>query len=252
MNNESRRAAVMERYYFHAEVGDYSRKLRRAITVVIAPILTMCVFCAVIIFLNLNSDFLRLLLWVIAFGVLTGMIFAFIAVYVTDKYKRRHSRYTFFDILPSGLVYSEYAGEFTRYGKRVILRKLYYIPFKSLESVSRDPKVSPRRLVIKGEVREYFHETDRLGYHIAENGELIFDTLILNTNYFKIKNTLTIKERLGNTKRIEHAVLYYWEEFKKIPERRPFDITKAIAVRKRKKPTTSNPKLEAPSYSRKW
>ncbi len=242
----------MERYYFHAEVGDYSRKLRRAITVVITPILTMCVFCAVIIFLNLSSDFLRLLLWVIAFGVLTGMIFAFIAVYVTDKYKRRHSRYTFFDILPSGLIYSEYAGEFTRYGKRVILRRLYYIPFKSLESVSRDPKVSPRRLVIKGEVREYFHETDRLGYHIAENGELIFDTLILNTNYFKIKNTLTIKGHLGNTRRIEHAVLYYWEEFKKIPERRPFDITKAIAVRKRKKLTTSNPKLEAPSYSRKW
>ncbi len=242
----------MERYYFHAEVGDYSRKLRRVISVVITPILTLCVFCAVIIFLSVNTDFFRMLLWVIAFGILTGMIFTFVAVYVMDKYKRRHSRYTFLDILPSGLIYSKYAGEFTRYGKRVILRKLYYIPFKSLESVSRDPKISPRELVIKGEVREYFEETKRLGYHITEDGELIFDTLILNTNYFKIKSSLTIKEHLGNTRRIEHAVLHYWEEFKKIPERRPFDITKAIAVRKRKKPTTSNPKLEGPSYSRKW
>lgn len=242
----------MERYYFHAEVGDYSRKLRRVISVVITPILTMCVFCAVIIFLNLSSDFLRLLLWVIAFGVFTGIVFTFIAVYLTDKYKRRHSRYTFFDILPSGMVYSEYAGEFTRYGKRVILRRLYYIPFKGLESISRDPKKSTRELVIKGEVREYFEETNRLGYHIAESGDLIFDTLILNTNYFKIKNTLTIKEHLGNTKRIELAAMHYWEEFRKIPERPPFDITKAIAVRKRKKLTTSNAKLEAPSFSRKW
>lgn len=242
----------MERYYFHAEVGDYSRRLRRVISVVITPILTMCVLCAVGIVLGFGSDFVRLMLWVIAFGVLMGMVFTFIAVYVTDKYKRRHSRYTFFDILPSGLIYSEYAGEFTRYGKRIILRKLYYIPFKGIESISRDPKKSTRELVIKGEVREYFEETNRLGYHITEDGELLFDTLILNTNYFKKRNTLTIKEHLGNTKRIERAALYYWEEFRKIPEKPPFDITKAIAVRKRKKLTTSNPKLEAPSYSRKW
>lgn len=242
----------MERYYFHAEVEGYSRKLRRIIIIVIAPILTVCVFCAVNIVLGFSSDFARLSMWVIAFAVLAGMIFTFTAAYLTDKYKRRHSRYTFFDILPSGLVYSEYAGEFTRYGKRVILRRLYYAPFKGLESISRDPKKSTRELVIKGEIREYFEETNRLGYHVTEDGELIFDTLILNTNYFKSVDTLTIRERLGNTKRIERAALHYWEEFKKIPDKPPFDITKAIAVRKRKKLKTSNAKLEQPSYSRNW
>ncbi len=242
----------MERYYFHAEVGDYPRKLRRTIIVVIAPVLTMCVFCAVNIVLNLSSGFVRLMFPIIAFGILTGMIFTFTAVYLTDKYKRRHSRYTFFDIVPDGLVYSEYAGEFTRYGKRVILRRMYYIPFKKLESVTRDPKRSPREICFKGEIREYFHETDRLGYHITEDGQLVFDTVILNTNYFNTITSFTVRNRLGNTKRLERSILHYWEEFKQIPDKKPFDITKAIGVRRRRKPKTSNPRLEAPSFSRNW
>lgn len=241
----------MERFYFHADVSGYPRKLRRVASVVITPILTMCILCSAYIVLNFDSEFARLMLLIIAFGILVGMVFSFTAVYLTDKYKRRHSRYTFFDIVPSGMVYSEYAGEFTRYGKRIILRRLYYIPFASLESVSRNPKF-PREICFKGEIREYLHETDRLGYHITEDGELVFDTLILNTNYFTTVKELTIRDRLGSTRRLEKSALHYWEEYKQIPDKEPFDITKVIAIRKKKKPKTSNPVLEAPSYSRNW
>lgn len=242
----------MERYYFHADVSGYPRRLRRLIIVVIAPILTMCVFCAVNIVLNFSSDLARLMFPIIAFGILTGMVFTFTAVYLTDKYRRRNSRYTFFDIVPDGLVYSEYAGEFTRYGKRVILRRLYYIPFKGLESVSRDGKRFPHDITFKGEIREYFHETNRLGYHITEDGQLVFDALILNTAYFTTVNALTVKNKFGSTRLIERSVLHYWEEFRQIPDKKPFDITKVIGVRRRRKPKTSNPELERPTFSRNW
>lgn len=242
----------MERYFFHADTNGYTARLKKILLVVIAPIITLCIFCSVTIVLNFSSDFARIMMWIIAFSVFTGMVFTFAAVYLTDKHKRRNSRYTFFDILPDGMIYSEYAGEFTHFGKRVILRRLYYIPFKTLKAVKRSPKTAPHRITFEGEIREYFHETDRLGYHITEDGDLVFDTFALNTYHFNKIESLTIKERLGSTRRLERSVLAYWEEFRKIPERKPFDITKAIAVKKRKKLKTSNALLETPNYSRNW
>ena len=242
----------IEKYYFHADVEKYSNKLRQLLIVVIVPMLAVCTFCTVNIVLNYRSDFAKLLMIVIAASVFSGMVFTFIAVYFTDRIKRRHARYTFFDIIPSGMVYSEYAGEFTRYGERIIMRRLYYIPFDKLTGVSRDPKTAPHDISFNGEIREYYLETSRLGYHIGEDGKLEFDTSVLNIAYYSTVNSVTVKDRLGNTKHLEKSVLYYWEQFKSIPEKKPFDISQFVAERRRRKPKTSNPALEAPSFSRKW
>lgn len=243
---------AVQKYYFHADVEKYSNILHHMLVVVIMPILAICVFSTVNIVLNFGSDFSRLLMWVIGGSVCFGMIFTFVSVYVIDKLRRRHSRYTFLDIIPRGVILSEYAGEFTRYGERTILRRLYYIPFDKLESVSRNPKEAPHNIKFKGEIREYLHETDRLGYHINDDGYPEFDTVILNMSYFKLIPEVTVKNRLGNTARIEKSVLYYWEEFKNMPEKRPFDISKFIPERRRTRPKTSNPALEAPSFNRNW
>lgn len=242
----------IEKYYFHADVEKYSENLRRLLVIVLVPIFTLCTFCSVNIVLNFRSNFAKFLMIVILASVFCGMVFTFLAVYITDKKKRRHARYTFFDIIPYGMVYSEYAGEFTRYGERVILRRLYYIPFEKLESVFRDPKVAPHDICFKGEMREYFLETDRLGYHINEDGKLEFDSFELNTRLFSTVNMVTVKKRLGNTKRLERSVLYYWEQFKSIPEKKPFDISNFVSERRRKKLKTSNAALEKPSFSRNW
>lgn len=242
----------IEKYYFHADVEKYSDKLGQLLVVVIVPMIAVCTFCTVNIVLNYRSDFAKLLMIVIAASVLFGMIFTFAAVYIIDKIKRRHARYTFFDIIPHGMIYSEYAGEFTRYGERIIMRRLYYIPFEKLSSVSRNPKTAPHDIAFKGEIREYFLETDRLGYHIDEDGKLEFDTAILNIGMYSTVNEVTVKNRLGNTKRLEKSVLFYWEQFKTIPEKKPFNISQFVKERKRRKPQTSNPKLEAPSFNRKW
>lgn len=240
------------KYFFHAEISTYRQRLRHAMTLLTMSIFAVGIFCTVNIVLNLGSDIVFLLLAVIGGLVLLGMITAFIAVYITEKYKRRHSKYTYFDFLPKGMVFSEYAGEFAHFGNRTILRRLYYIPFDKLASVSRDPKTAPHNLTFTGEIRAYFQETDRLGYHITEDNDLEFDSAELNTRLFEEIPVLVIKDRFGNTKMLEKSVNFYWEQFKNAPEKKPFNISDYVSVQKRRKLHTSNPALEAPSYSRNW
>ena len=240
------------RHFFHADTEVYSDALRRALIIVIVPLLGVCAFCTINIILHYDLGFSKVLAIIIAAVVLFGMIFGFSAVYITEKKKRRHARFTFFDIFPTGMVFSEYAGEFIRYGERIILRRLYYIPFADFESVSRNPKKTPREITIHGKMREYFLESNRLGYHIDDNGSLIFDTAILHLGFFTEHDELTIKKRFGCTKRLIESILYYKERFDNIPEKKPFDTSDYVAVRRRPRPKTSNPALEAPSYNRNW
>lgn len=242
------------KYFFHAEIAKYTARLRHMMILAAMSVFAVCTFCTVNIVLNFGSDIVYLLLVVIGGLVLLGMIFAFSAVYITEKRKRRHSKYTYFDFLPKGMVFSEYAGEFVRFGDRIILRRLYYIPFDKLTAVSRDPKTAPHNLTFTGEIREYFQETDRLGYHVSEDGNLEFDSAELNTRLFEVIPTLVIKNRFGNTKKLEKSVNFYWEQFKNTPEKKPFNISDYVSVQKRKKLHTSNPALEEPSvsYNRNW
>lgn len=241
------------RYFFHADTSKYGERLRRLMIIVLVPIAAICVFCTIQMALNYRSEVVRILLAIIGVCVLTGMVFAFSAAYIVEKRKRRHARYTFFDLLPSGMVFSEYAGEYVHWGSRVILRRLYFIPFGGLESVSRDPKKAPHDITFKGEIRAYFYESGRLGYHVNEDGAVEFDADILNWGMFETAAELTVKNRFGNTKRLERSVLYYLEQFRNAPEKKPFDISEYVAARRNKpKPTTSNPALEAPSFNRNW
>ncbi len=240
------------KYFFHADTSKYGERLRHLLIIVNVPIIALCVFCTIQIVLNYRSEIAVMLLAVIAGCILIGMIFAFSALYIAEKYRRRHAHYTFFDFLPCGMVFSEYAGEYVHWGDRVILRRLYFIPFETLESVSRDPKKSPHDITFKGEIRSYFYESGRLGYHVNEDGGIEFDTDMLNRGMFEKVREITVKNRFGNTKRLEKSALYYLEQFKKIPEKKPFVLSDFVTVRRKPKPTTSNPALEAPSYNRNW
>lgn len=242
---------MSNKYFFHADIAKYSERLRHLLIIVSVPIIALCVFCTIQIVLNYRSEFALILLGVICGSILLGMIFAFSAVYITEKHRRRHARYTFFDFLPSGMVYSEYAGEFVRYGERIILRRLYYIPFEAFGNVSRAKK-SPYDITFRGEIRAYFFESGRLGYHVTEDGVLEFDTEVLNWGMYDTLTELTVKNRFGNTKPLERSVQYFFEQYKSIPEKKPFNISEYVAVRRKAKLTTSNPALEAPSYSRNW
>lgn len=243
-----------EKYFFHADADKYTDILRKTLINVIIPLSALCVFSAVNIVLHFRSAVAGLLFAVIAGCVLFGMIFTFSAVYIAERGKRRNARFTFLDILPCGIVYSEYAGEFIRYGDRIVLRRLYLIPFAELEEVSRDPKKSPHNITFKGSIRSYFFDSDRLGYHVTEDGEPVFDTDILNIAYYDTLNELVIKNQLGNTKRLERSVLYYLTRFRNKPPKEDFDISKFVSTPKRRKLKTSNAELEKPSlnFNRNW
>lgn len=240
------------KYFFHAEVEKYTRRLKHMMLLAAMSVFAVCAFCTINIVLNFGSEIVYLLLALIGGFVFLGMVFGFSAVYFTEKHKRRHSKYTYFDFLPKGMIFSEYAGEFTRYGEKKILRRLYYIPFEGLISVARDPKTAPHNLTFTGEIRAYFQESDRLGYHIDEDGNLEFDSAELNIRLYEELPSLVVRDRFGNTKRLEKSVNFYLEQYKNTPEKKPFNISDYVSVRKRTKLRTSNAALEEPSFSRKW
>lgn len=243
------------KYFFHADTDKYRRRLKSMMTIVFMPLFAVCVFCTVNLVLNLRVDmdreFIILMLAVIAGTVFIGMTFAFTAAYFTEKLKRRHSRFTYFDILPDAMVYSVYAGEFVRYGERVIYRKLYFISFNGFESVSRNPKTAPDSVTIKGEIREFLLPDRHLGYHV-ENGATSFNHPELNERGFTLRGALEVNGRLGSTKRLERSINYYFERYKNKPEKKPFNIAEHISRKKKTTPRTSNPALDAPHYDRKW
>lgn len=246
----------MKKYFFHADTEKYRRRLKSMLIIVLVPLFMICVFCTVNIVLNLRVDtsmeFVALMLGIIAGCVFMGMTFSFVSAYFTEKLKRRHSKYTYFDIIPGGMVYSLYAGEFTRYGKRIIMRRLFYIPFSGLEEVSRDPKTDPEAISFKGSVREYFLASDELGYHVNEEGEIAFDHPELDTRGYEERNSLVISGRLGRTKALLSSVEFYREQYVNRPEKKPFNIADYVSKKKKRVIHTSNPELEAPSFNRKW
>ncbi|MBS7369455.1 MAG: hypothetical protein KIG62_04810 [Oscillospiraceae bacterium] len=243
------------KYYFHADTQHYKQRQKSLMITVNVPIIAVCVFCTVNIVLHLADEdkgIVALLFAIIVGSVAAGMICAFATAYFTEKLSRRHSRYTYFDILPDGMIYSEYAGEFVSGGRLEIFRRLYYIPFKGFEGAERGGKSAPCELTLRGDIREYFLPSRSLGYHVTETGETVFDMWELNERGYERRQTLAIKNTLGGTKQLEKSVAYYAEQFRERPEKKPFDISEHIAKKKRAHKTTSNPALEAPSFDRSW
>lgn len=243
------------RSYFHADTERFSKQLRAMTVTVLMPLAAICVFCVVNIILNLreglDSGLIGLLMLIIAGCVFVGTVFEFAAVYAVTRLRLRHSRYTYFDIVPSGLVFSLYAGEHYVWGGRVIYRRLCYVPFSELREVQRDKK-APRSLTVRGGVREYLLHSDALGYHITEDGELTFDHWELNLRGYTELSQMEVRRVFGSTRRLERSVLHYWEQYKNTPPKKEFNIADHVAVKKYHRPKTSNPLLESPSFDRKW
>ncbi len=244
------------RYFFHADTARYRRRQKSAMITLLVPLSAISVFCVVNIVLNLRPEggreFLLLMLGIIMGCAAVGMAAAFIGAYFTEKAVRRNSRYTYFDILPDGMVYSEYAGEYVWRGRCEICRRLWYIPFAAFEGAQRDPKADPCALTLKGEIRSYYLPSRFLGYHVDEAGATVFDRAELNQYGFERTSVLVIRGRLGRTKALERSVNHYFEEYTNRPAKKAFDISEHITRHAKRRPHTSNPALEAPSFDRNW
>lgn len=244
------------RDFFHCDTTIYKKRLKTVLAALLAPLIAVCVFCAANIIFNLRPDgdkgFARLMLWISVGCVAAGMIFCFAGAYIADRKMRFHAKYTYFDILPKGMIYSRYAGQHRLYGERTIYRHLYYIPFSSLTEVQRDPKRAPFELTICGVAQQYFLPSDCLGYHINEDGELQFDNPELMERHFELRGKLVISHDFGRTKQLQRSIEHYLEQFRNAPQKKQFNIADHVAVKSKRPLRTSNPLLSAPSFDRKW
>lgn len=244
------------RDFFHCDTTIYKKRLKTVLVALLAPLIAVCVFCAAIIIFNMRPDgdkgFAVLMVWIAVGCVAAGMIFCFGGAYIADRKRRYHARYTYFDILPKGMVYSRYAGQFHLYGERTVYRRLYYIPFSCVTAVLRDGKRSPTELTLTGTIQEYFLPSDHLGYHINEEGELQFDNPELMERHFEQRGRLLITRDFGSTKQLERSVKYYLEQFRNAPQKKQFNIADHVALKSKRPLRTSNPMLDAPSFDRKW
>lgn len=244
------------REYFHADTSIYPRRLKTVIISVLMPLAAVCVFCAANIVFNLRADGdsgLALLMVYITSGcVAVGIITCFAGAYITEKKQRRHARFTYFDILPKGMIYSRYAGEHHLYGERTIYRRIYYIPFDRLKEIKRDAKISPYSITFVGDIREYFFPSEQLGYHIDEDCGLLFDNAELNGRFYTAHDKLCIRYDFGSTKQLERSANHYLELFRNAPKKKQFNIADHVRQRSKKPLKTSNPLLEAPSFDRDW
>lgn len=244
------------RSFFHCDTTIYKKRLKTVLIALLAPLIAVCVFCAANVIFNMRSDgdkdFARLMMWIAVGCVAAGMIFCFAGAYITDRKIRRHARYTYFDILPKGMIYSRYAGQHQLYGEVTIYRRLYYIPFSSFADAQRDAKGSPEELTLTGVIQEYFLPSEHLGYHIDEDGELQFDNPELMERHFELRGKLVILHDFGRTKQLQRSVQHYYEQYKNAPVKKEFNIADYVAIKSKKPLRTSNPLLSAPSFDRKW
>ncbi|MBQ8170617.1 MAG: hypothetical protein IJZ95_01380 [Oscillospiraceae bacterium] len=242
--------------FFHAETSIYAKRFKTVNIAVLLPLAAVCIICAAMIIFNMHSDgdagLIQLMVYIVIGCVAFGMTTVFAGAYIAEKKARRHARFTYFDILPKGMVYSRYAGEHYLYGERTIYRRLYYIPFEGLASVSRDAKDAPAAMEITGEIREFFMPSDCLGYHIDGDGELRFDNSELNERFFTVSSKLKVSNDFGSTKRLVQAVQYYIEQFRNVPEKKPFNISDYVKQKSKRPMRTSNPILDSPRFDRKW
>ncbi len=224
--------------YFHADTTIYPKRLKTAIISIVVPLAAACVCCATTFVFNLRSGgdrFLAsLMLYIIAGCVALGIIACFYGAYITEKKQRRHARFTYFDILPKGMIYSRYAGEHYLYGERVVYRRLYYISFDKLESIQRDAKTAPTAIVFSGELREYFFPSPQLGYHINEEGDLCFDNSELSQRFFQTRQKLRISGDFGSTRQLERSVLHYLELYRNAPPKKEFNIAEHLMSSRKK------------------
>ncbi len=244
------------RNFFHCDTSIYKKRLKTVLSALLAPLIAACVFCAATIIFNLRADgdkgFAQLMVWIAVGCVAAGMMFCFAGAYIADRKARLHARYTYFDILPKGMIYSRYAGQHHLYGERTVYRRLYYIPFAEFTDTARDPKQAPQELTVIGGIYEYFLPSDRLGYHIDEDGGLVFDNAELSQRHFTKREKLVISHDFGSTKQLQRSIQHYFEQFRNTPEKKPFNIADYVGVKAKRRLKTSNAMLEAPSFDRKW
>ncbi len=238
------------RWFYHFSPVKLRKKARNVILVTACFCAEICVAAFIVMFFNFftagNHDVVLQMLTIICGAILLGMLVCFGAAMISWRKISRRSRYTYVDIQPKTLIYSAYAGEYTVWGNKVIIRDIYYVPFEHFSGV----KVAPngKNVIVTGRVRHYCMNSDNLGYHIKD-GEAVFDRELLNESGYESLESLRIPSVFGNPERLCRSIAEGRARFEEIPAPKPYVFKEADFIRRRAKPRTMP---EDFNYSRKW
>ena len=236
--------------YFHAYTKKYRTRFRYAAAITVTPLAELAMMSVWTLLFNMkraaDPSFALPLALITAGCVLAGMILCWIYYELAAYYEKRASRYTYFDIGQKTAVYSRYAGEYRHRGKRVVMRRLYVIPMKNYGSAYLDEK--RRHLILTGEIRCYYGESDGLGYHFKD-GELVFNEWWNDETNYTVTRMLKLPMDFEKPGKIAAALYEAKTAFDAIPEKKPYVFREADIVRKRKELKRI---AELMKYDRKW
>jgi len=184
----------------------YRRRLKHFIEYTAPPLF----FIAVILTITLLLSFRNLIhqeILLHAVIIVCASIFAFtllirIILEVAARKTAVHARYTYIEIGLKDIIISLYAGSFAHFGERTVLRTLYVIPLKEFEEAGI---VNRKKLIIKGNIKEYTGNDQRLGYFFKD-GTFEFKEAYYESQGFKEFNELVLPALFGRVETLKQII----------------------------------------------
>jgi len=211
--------------YFHCDANMYRKRVRTFLEYIVAPVVLIAIFLTVCLLLSLRN-LMHSRLLIPAGEIICGVIFVFalisrIMIEVAERKIYAHSKYTYLEIGLKDVVVSLYAGGFTHFGEKTVLRRLFVIPLNKIEFAEI---CKGERLIIKTDepcVREYIGNSDRLGYYFKD-GVLTFKEFFFEESGFSLSQQAVVPHRFGDAEEIADSIIAAKERFGDLPPPKPY------------------------------
>ena len=223
--------------FFHPDSNIYRKRVRTFLEYTVVPVVFAAVFFTVCLFLsfnNLMNNGLMLPAAVIIAGVL--LVFALIVrimLEIAENQVRTHSKYTYIEIGLKEVVVSLYAGSFTNFGEKTVLRKIFVIPLSDFHSAE---VTNSEKIRIKGRIRSYTGNSDRLGYKFKD-GNFEFSEFFYQNQFetgFCVLEQAFIPRRFLNAENIAKSINFAKKRYDSLPPEKPYVFKELPHIRAKK------------------
>jgi len=209
--------------YFHCDTNMYRRKAATLFGFIAPPIFLAAVIAGVCLWVccgNLaHAGFLAPVLTAVTALLFAAAVFARVLLEITERKTADNARYTYVEIGLKDVIISVYAGSYTMYGERTVIRRLYVMPFKGFRSAV--PGEDGRVIVKADTIRSYAGNSKRLGYRFV-NGEFRFSEPYYELAGFSEIKELAIPNLFGAAKRLVREINAANTRFRELPPEKPY------------------------------
>ena len=222
--------------FFHCDANMYRRKVRTFLEYTAAPVAFIAVFLTVCLLLSLhnlmNSGLIVPAVVIIGIVIFLFALVTRIMISVSEHLIKVHSRYTYIEIGLKDVIVSLYAGSFIHFGKKTTLRKLFVIP---LDEFLTAEVCSGRKglVLIKGKIRAYTGNTDRLGYYYKD-GNLHFKEFYYQVSGFSELLEMVVPHRFADAYDVVETLIHAKERFDNLPAPRAYIFEEMSHVKEKR------------------